>query len=272
MPTTTVNGVQLAYQESGAGPALIWVHGGFGDHHDADLIVRRLASRYRVIAYDRRGHSESERPAHQRDVVVAHTNDLVGLIEQLNASPAHLVTNSFGGELAMKVAIQRPELVASLAMHEPNLFAILGEESAPLLQELGVHVGATMAELKQGNFEAALPLFLNGVCAPGTWNELPESMQETFIYNAPTAITDFEDPTLGTIDVDQLTRVTLPTLLTDGGRSRPWAAAVVNRLAELIPHTRRHTYPGAAHFPHSTHPEEVVEVVTGFLNSVTVSA
>lgn len=52
--------------------------------------------------------------------VVAHTGDLAALIEQLDAAPAHLVTNSFGGELALKVALQRPELVASLSMHEPT--------------------------------------------------------------------------------------------------------------------------------------------------------
>lgn len=270
MPTTTINGVRLAYQESGTGPPLIWVHGGFGDHHDADLIAPRLASRYRVITYDRRGHSQSERPTHQRNVVVAHTNDLAALIEQLDAAPAHLLTNSFGGELAMKVATQRPELVASLAMHEPNLFATLGEEHAPLLKELEAPVGTAMAELHRGNFETALPLFLNGVCAPGTWNELPESMRDTFIYNAPTAITDFEDPTLGTIDVEQLPRLTVPTLLTDGGCSRPWAAAVVTRLAALIPQAQRHTYPDAAHFPQITHPDEVADVITNFLNRVSV--
>lgn len=98
-----------------------------------------------------------------------------------------------------------------------------------MLEQLKVHVGATMAELNQGSYEVAPPLFLNALCAPGTWDELPKSMRKTFVCNAPTVITDFEDPTLGTVNIDQLTRTTVPTLLTDGGRSRPWAAPVVKR-------------------------------------------
>ncbi len=268
MATITVNDVRIAYQEQGAGPALIWVHGGWGDRHDADRIALGLANGHRVITYDRRGHSESERLADQRDVVVAHTSDLAALIEALDAAPAHLVTNSFGGELALKVALQRPELVASLALHEPNLFGILGPDWAPMLREMQPQIGAIMGELTAGNHEKGARLFMGALMAPGTWDALPEPMQKTFVYNAPTVVTDFGEPTLGSLDVDQLSRLEMPVLLTDGGRSLPWAAAVQRRLAELIPHARRHTYPDAGHFPQVTHPRELVEVVTGFLDDV----
>ena len=268
MPDIRVNGVRLAYEERGAGRSLIWVHGGWGDRHDADLVAPALAEGYRVIAYDRRGHSESERPAEQQNVVMAHVGDLAGLIQKLDAGPAHLVTNSFGGELALKVALRQPELVASLSMHEPNLFGILGPECAPMLGELQGQVGMVMGELTQGNHETAARLFMDTLIAPGTWASLPDAMQRTFAYNAPTVITDFSDPTIGSLDVEQLTRLTVPTLLTLGGRSGPLAAAVQKRLSELIPHARRHTYPDAGHFPQVTHPRELIEAVSKFLDSV----
>ena len=58
-----VNGVRIAYQDVGSGEPLVLVHGSWGSRHNWDPVVPGLAERHRVISYDRRGHSESERPA-----------------------------------------------------------------------------------------------------------------------------------------------------------------------------------------------------------------
>jgi pimeloyl-ACP methyl ester carboxylesterase len=59
----TVNGVRIAYADTGgAGDPLVLVHGSWGSHHNWDAVVPGLAQHFRVVAYDRRGHSDSERP------------------------------------------------------------------------------------------------------------------------------------------------------------------------------------------------------------------
>ena len=66
MSTATVNGVRLYYTLSGdAGPPLALVHGSWGDHTLWDPLIPALAGRFRVLAYDRRGHSQSEWPTGQ---------------------------------------------------------------------------------------------------------------------------------------------------------------------------------------------------------------
>ena len=63
MAMAKVNGVQLFYEINGTGEVpLVFVHGSWDFHHDWDPIVPRLADSFRVVTYDRRGHSESERP------------------------------------------------------------------------------------------------------------------------------------------------------------------------------------------------------------------
>ena len=61
MPSANVNGVRLFYELSGVGEiplcARAWV---LVSHHSWDLVVPRLAEGFRVLAYDRRGHSESQ--------------------------------------------------------------------------------------------------------------------------------------------------------------------------------------------------------------------
>lgn len=276
MDTITVNGIQLAYAEAGAGagPPLIWVHGGWTDRHDADLVVPILARRYRVITYDRRGHSQSERPpGHQG--VMAHVADLAELIEQLDAAPAHLVTNSFGGEIALKLAFRQPELVASLCLHEPGLFGILGKDPKNMqaMQDLQGRFGPVLADIEQGNHEAAARVFMDTVViGPGGWDALPEQMRQTYFHNASTVLNDFHDPTLGTLDIDQLAGLDVPVLLAGGGLSNPLFAAVLGRLADALPQARRHTFAGAGHLPELTHPDELAEVVEGFLVDIAAKA
>ncbi|MGH8932363.1 MAG: alpha/beta fold hydrolase [Egibacteraceae bacterium] len=274
MATITVNGVRLAYDEAGAGPPVVWVHGGFTDRRGADLVVPLLAERYRVIAYDRRGHSQSERwPGRQG--VDEHVNDLAALIEQLEAAPAHLLANSDGGEIALKLAVRRPELVASLCVHEPSLYGILPDdpEVKRAVHDMQARLDRIIAELEQGNNEAAARQLIEAVAVgPGAWDALPEQTRRTLVHNAPTWLDTAHDPTYGEVDVDQLAGITAPVLVTGGAHSDPADSAVVACLADALPHARRYIFAGAGHVPHRTHPDELAGVVKGFLDGVTATA
>jgi pimeloyl-ACP methyl ester carboxylesterase len=274
MPTIIVNGVRLAYDEAGAGPPVIWVHGGFTDRHGADLVVPLLSARYRLITYDRRGHSKSERlPGRQG--VTDHVADLVALIEQLDAAPAHLLANSDGGEIAIKVAARRPQLVASLCIHEPSLYWILPDdgEFKAVREHIRGWLHPVVAELERGDYEAAARLMMEGVAlGPGSWDALPEQTRRTFVHNAPTWLDTARDPSYGFLGTGELGRVSMPVLLTGGDQSDPGDLAIVGRLAAALPHARRHTFADAGHVPHRTHPEEYGRVMLSFLDKITAKA
>ena len=60
------NGVRLACTDTGGdGPAIVLVHGSWGSHRNWDPVVPGLAEHFRVITYDRRGHSDSGHPPGQ---------------------------------------------------------------------------------------------------------------------------------------------------------------------------------------------------------------
>ena len=270
MSTINVNGVKLAYDEAGTGRPVIWVHGSWTDRQGARLVAPLLAERYRMITYDRRGHSQSERPPGPHGVM-AHVTDLAELIEQLDARPAHLVTNSMGGEIALKLAMHRPELVASLCLHEPPLYGIVADDPQieQELQDLQARFDRVRAELQRGNHETAARMFMETVAiGPGAWDALPEPSRQTFTQNAPTALDDVNDPTRGTLDLSRLALLTFPVLLTVGGRSDPLAAAISARLADALPNPVTYTFEDAGHIPHLTHPDLFAAVVKGFLDDV----
>ena len=81
-------------------------------------MVPGLAESFRVVVYDRRGHSRSQRPDTPGSVD-EDGDDLAALLEALELAPAHVVTNSYGGNIALRLATRRPEVFRSLSCHEP---------------------------------------------------------------------------------------------------------------------------------------------------------
>ncbi len=119
MAIETVNGVRLRYDLTGTGEVpVVLVHGSWVSHHNWDLAVPALAESFRVLTYDRRGHSESERPTGQGSVR-EDVADLAALIEHVGLAPAFVVGNSFGASIALRLAGEHPDLLRGLVAQEP---------------------------------------------------------------------------------------------------------------------------------------------------------
>jgi pimeloyl-ACP methyl ester carboxylesterase len=109
MATARVNSVRLFYEIRGNGNIpLILVHGSWCSHVSWQLVVPGLAESFRVLSYDRRGHSASERPAGHGSVD-DDVADLAALIEHLQLGPAWVVGNSFGASITLRLAAERPK-------------------------------------------------------------------------------------------------------------------------------------------------------------------
>ena len=110
MPTIRVNGTSLYYEEQGTGPGVIFVHGSWSDHGTWAVVAEPLASQFRAVTYDRRGHSRSERSSEQGSAG-QDAADLIELIERLDLAPVFVVGNSSGSLIALRVAATRPDLL-----------------------------------------------------------------------------------------------------------------------------------------------------------------
>jgi alpha-beta hydrolase superfamily lysophospholipase len=87
MPEAEVNGIKLYYELHGSGDALALVHGSWVDATAWRFVLAGLAESFRVLTYDRRGHSRSERPATQGSFD-EDGDDLAALLEALDLAPA----------------------------------------------------------------------------------------------------------------------------------------------------------------------------------------
>jgi pimeloyl-ACP methyl ester carboxylesterase len=239
------------------------------------LVVPGLAESFRVLVYDRRGHSRSERPV-AAGSVDEDGDDLAALLETIDLAPAHVVTSSYGGNIALRLATRRPQLFRSLCCHEPPLWSLLrrDRDTQEILQQGAGSLDAVGRRIADGDHEGAARQFVEEVAfGPGAWeNELTPELRAIFVKNAPTYLDELQDPKQLHIDEDALSRLQLPVRLTQGSVSPPTFPAVIDRLIELIPNAGRETIDGAGHAPQQTHPERYVEVVTGTVRGTAPAA
>ncbi|MCA8202531.1 MULTISPECIES: alpha/beta fold hydrolase [Burkholderia] len=112
-------GLDTNYHDVGDGPPVLLIHGsgpGVTAYANWRLTMPALAEQFRVIAPDMAGFGETERP---RDYVYSmdHWVDhALGLLDALGVERAHVIGNSFGGALALALAIRAPERVGRLVL------------------------------------------------------------------------------------------------------------------------------------------------------------
>jgi pimeloyl-ACP methyl ester carboxylesterase len=116
------DGVRIAGTDfGGSGQAFLLLHGLAGSSSEWSETAGWLGERGRVVALDARGHGGSER--YPQDVSrAAHIADVAFAIEQLDLGPTVVVGHSLGGQAAMLLAAQRPDIVRAVVVAEggPN--------------------------------------------------------------------------------------------------------------------------------------------------------
>ncbi len=124
MPTATINGAQLYFEDHGKGFAVIFAHGAGGNHLSWWQQVPALSRHYRCITFDHRGwglslDSDGQGPA-------AFISDLLALLDYLHIEQTFLVGQSMGGLTCLGAAIAQPRRVRGLVM--ANTFAGMRRE------------------------------------------------------------------------------------------------------------------------------------------------
>lgn len=117
MPSVTVNGVRLHYEEQGRGAeTIVFSHGLLWSSVMFEPQMRALASEYRCIAWDHRGQGRSESPAERSHQIEACYHDALALLDHVGATPCHFVGLSMGGFVGMRIAARHPELLRTLTL------------------------------------------------------------------------------------------------------------------------------------------------------------
>ena len=270
MAFVEANGTTLFVEESGEGEPMVFVHGSCVDQSTWFLVAADLASSFRTLTYDRRGHGKSP-PGHGRGSIDEDVEDLAALLRALDLPAAHLVGNSFGASIALRLAVRYPDRVRTLSVHEPPLVFYLAEdlEQIPVLEEL-VRIGGEIVErVTRGDVAGGARQFVDELAlGSGGWKSLPESQRQVFIDNVRTWLDEQDEPGAYDIDRAALAKFPRPVLLSEGGRSPKHVRRVTQKIAaETLPRARHVFVEEWGHIPHLTHPAAYAAMVKEFAQS-----
>jgi 3-oxoadipate enol-lactonase len=253
-------GARLAYQVTGAGPAVVLVHGFGLDMRMWDPQARQLAARFRVVRFDCRGFGASGPfdPA----VSYTHAGDLLALLDHLQIAHAALVGLSFGGRVVLQAALTAPDRVAGLALLDAVLDGVPWDTESAAAADLAARQARKLGLLAGRAAWLAHPLFDAARRSPRLAGELAQ-----MVAGYPGQHWTGEDPH-GQAEpqpIEVLDQLTMPTLVLAGEDDVPCFREMSAVLARGIPGARSHVVPAAGHMINMEQPEAVSALLVRFL-------
>lgn len=188
--------------------------------------------------------------------------EALGLVGLLQSAPAgvHLVGHSYGGSVALQLALRWPQHVRSLTVYEPVRFALLrdGDGEDRRLFDGIVAVGREIgARVLQGRGRDAAALFIDYWSGEGSWAALPPSRQDAVVARMAKVRAEFEALFGDPLRLSDFRRLELPVRLLCGTRSPAPALRVTERLAQALPDARLERLDGLGHLGPIEAPQRV---------------
>ncbi|NVB77641.1 MAG: alpha/beta hydrolase [Kofleriaceae bacterium] len=185
-----------------------------------------------------------------------HFRQDVEMLASLLDEPAHVVGHSYGGLLALQLALARPDLVRSLALYEPVAFGILDESSDQAARD-------EVAGFRPYRFDPAAPDedwlrgFIEWWQGAGAWDRLAPETKDAFRAVGWKLSEEVASLVADRTDRATYATITAPTLVLGGGRSPAAEQAVVRKLAAALPNATLRVFPELGHMAPITHAAEI---------------
>jgi pimeloyl-ACP methyl ester carboxylesterase len=271
MPKVLANGIQIHYQQAGAGQDLVLIHPVAADLSLWYLhVMPALAKEFRVTAYDMRGHGYSE--ATPSGYTSAHmAEDLHGLLVSLGIERAHLVGYSFGGSVALHCAVLYPTRVASLVLADPAMPAFMPmvdlerwahvEDYRTTLKEYGMSV----PEDRLFDLECLAPQILHAALPIGLRRGLRQLRRKALRTIESTSVLREAQEVAG-LTVERIAEVRHPALALYG-KSSPFLQ-MAWYLQEKVPSCQVVVVEDSSHFFTATKPQLFLAGISDFLRQM----
>jgi pimeloyl-ACP methyl ester carboxylesterase len=258
-----VDGITLEYEVAGSGEPVVFIHGVLiADAFRPLLVEARLAGRHRLITYHRRGYMGSSLTPGPISIG-RQAADCWGLLAQLGVRRAHVVGHSFGGCVALQLALDAPGMVHSLALLEPALMVGASAESyrKSLLRGVQRYREAGAAVVADEFMEARWPGYRHHIdhVLPGAFDQAVSHAWTTFELDI--GVTDWS------FGKAEARRITQPVLSVLGGESDAlWSrfGETHRLLLEWLPHGEGFILPGTTHFLQMQNPHDMAEALAAF--------
>jgi len=269
----SVNGqaVKLAVHEKGKGKPLIMIHGLGASSFTWRKIAPELAKKHRVIAIDLKGFGQSDKPLDGRYSIFDQAELVNDYIVRNGLEDATLVGHSYGGGVALAVAlkqmdagqenIKRLVLIDSIAYRQPLpfFFRLL---RVPVLGELGLSLVPPEVQMERA---LAVAYYQDGDVTQETVNNYASALHSEGGRHALLYTIDNLDPAQADEISQRYKSLTLPSLVLWCDRDKIVPLKIGRRLASDLPNARLKILRNCGHIPHEEQPAETLTSIRNFM-------
>lgn len=251
----SAGGIEVRVALGGAGEPLIVLLHGYAESALAwRTVATGLVTHHRVAALDLPGHGLSGKPASGYSID-AMAGTVATTITTLSEAPVVLVGHSMGGAVAVWVAASRPELVDKLVLIDAAGLP------GPVLSSVGVGSAAAWAALFGAGAAVRTPHDPAWLAEDVAARSYEPSADPAYYDALEAVLEEFDFAGLDSI----LPNVRQPTLVVWGAHDRLTPLENGERFASGIPEATLVVIAGALHRPHTTHPTEVLGLLSRFV-------
>ena len=241
----------LHYESAGRGSAVVLLHSGVTDLRQWDPQWEDLASRHRVVRFDRRGWGRSPLPDAATSATYSDAADVVELLDELGIEQAALVGSSAGGLIAQQIASAWPHRVSRLVL--------LCADTDDVEPTAAIRSFAEREDkyLEDGDVEEAVELNVKTFLGPDASTETRDFVREMQRNAFEVQLATGDDAPRERGPAIDLTQATMAAYVVNGGRDLDYFALAADSLARRLPDARRIVLPWAGHLPNLERPDEV---------------
>jgi len=245
-------------------PMVIALHCSGGSRRQWHRLTELLEDRFTVVAPDlfgagSIGHWNGSGPFRLTDEAAL----TVDIIDASN-SPVHLVGHSYGGAVALRAAVERPNRIASLSLYEPTTFHVLksiGPEGRDALRDIRTVAIKFERAVLAGAYRKAAEQFIDYWNGPGSWNAMTADRQAQILRYVPKAGLDFRALFEESMPLVAYRRLRVPLLLLIGEHAPMPTEMIVRKLTGFMQPAGAMTIPGAGHMGPISHSDVVAEAI-----------
>jgi pimeloyl-ACP methyl ester carboxylesterase len=251
---------RIDYDEYGAGPTIVLVPGSCSTGAAWRPVIADLNGQFRCVTTSLLGYGGTDERRTASDPSICHEAEALESVIRRAAGPVHLVGHSFGGLVALVVALRRQVPLASLVIAEAPAMEILGADESQHYSIFREMTEAYFTDFSNGNVGAIAAMidFYGGV---GTFASWPPRVRAYAEQTAPVNILDWASAYGFPLEAASLAAVRIPTLVLRGSASHPAMQRANALLSERVRGAALVTIEGAAHFMIATHASEVAGLI-----------
>ena len=248
---------------------VICLHSSASSGRQWDAIAAALSPAHRVVAPPLLGYdSRTPWPLDRAVTLDDEARALEPLLDGA-AGDVHLIGHSYGGAVALQLALRRPDAVTSLTLYEPVRFALLfGQRRHADEAEEIVRVGRGIGALtRAGHGHVAGARFVDYWSGKGAWESLPPTRRDAIAARMTKVSAEFDALFGDAVPASAYAALRMPIRLLRGDASPEPARRVAARLAEILPCARLASLPGAVHMQPVTDPGSVIAALPSWLHA-----